>query len=69
MGTYIDFMELMPRNMVLAQEFIANLKRFSEDELSAWFRGKGFSVNRVECGTILANARSRHRDAPIMWAY
>ncbi|HNW28273.1 MAG TPA: hypothetical protein PKN50_07355 [Spirochaetota bacterium] len=69
MGTYIDFMELMPRNMVLAQEFIKNLMHFSEDELSSWFRGKGFTVSSTECGTILANARSKHREAPVMWAY
>ncbi|HOT43524.1 MAG TPA: hypothetical protein PLM53_03595 [Spirochaetota bacterium] len=69
MGTYIDFMELMPRNMALAQEFIKNLKRFSADELSAWFRSKGFTVTGAECGSILANARSKHRDAPVMWAY
>jgi hypothetical protein len=69
MGTYIDFIELMPRNMVLAQEFIANLKRFSGDELSTWFRKEGFAVSSAECGAILAKARSKYRDAPVMWAY
>lgn len=69
MGTYIDFIELIPGNMGLAQEFINNLKRFSADELSAWFGNIGFKVGRDECGTIIAHTRSKHREAPVMWSY
>ena len=46
MSTYVDFMELMPRNMTLAQEFIKNMASFTQDELSSWFRNKGFMVSR-----------------------
>lgn len=69
MSTYVDFMELMPRNTTLAQEFIKNIASFTQEELSSWFRNKGFMVSRTECDSILSNARSKYRDAPVMWAY
>lgn len=69
MGTYIDFVEMMPFNLSLAQEFIKNIACLTQDELSSWFRIKGFMVSSAECGSILANARSKFRNAPVMWAY
>ncbi len=69
MGTYVDFVELMPCNLTLAQEFIKNMASLTQEELSSWFRIKGFMVSSMECGSILANAKLKYRDAPVMWAY
>lgn len=69
MSTYVDFIESMSQNRVLAHEFRQSLHLLNETELSTWFQEKGYAVSSSECGKIMKNTKSGFHANTLMAAY
>ena len=61
MNDYFDFIEAVSTKPHLGKDFIGALQRLSPDELSQWFKDKGFQVDGSECSKIKKlNSKNEH---------
>jgi hypothetical protein len=69
MGSYVDFVESVSHNRELAHEFQQSLKKCDRDELSAWFSGKGYVINKEMCESMIKNSKASFTNAGMMGIY
>jgi hypothetical protein len=55
MANYIDFVVAASKDKALAKEFAKKIDKSTPEELSDWYKSKGFSLSEEECKKMIDN--------------
>ncbi|MCP4137500.1 MAG: hypothetical protein GY754_41420 [bacterium] len=58
MKTFVDLTTDMVKEPALATTFISKIAESNSEDLSHWFREKGYDIPEDECGKLITNRDS-----------